>query len=40
MLPGLWQINAQVPQSSSTGQVPVFLIAGNLASNGVTLWIK
>lgn len=38
-LPGLWQINAQVPQAIS-GQAALFLIAGNTASNGVTIWVK
>lgn len=37
--PGLWQINARVP-SGVAGQVPVFVVAGNLASNAVTLWVK
>jgi uncharacterized protein (TIGR03437 family) len=34
--PGLWQINAVVPASVS-GQVPVFIAAGNLTSNAVTI---
>ena len=34
--PGLWQINAMVP-SAVSGQVPVFIIAGNLTSNAVTI---
>jgi uncharacterized protein (TIGR03437 family) len=34
--PGLWQINARVPQGL-TGQVPLFLIAQKLASNAVTV---
>jgi len=37
--PGLWQIDAQVPQGVS-GQVAVFVTAGNLASNGVTVWVR
>ena len=37
-LPGLWQINAQVPGGLS-GQVPLYLVAGNIASNGVTVWV-
>jgi uncharacterized protein (TIGR03437 family) len=37
--PGLWQINAQVPDGAS-GQVPVFIIAGNIASNAVTVWVQ
>jgi uncharacterized protein (TIGR03437 family) len=36
--PGLWQVNAVVPPTVS-GQVPIFLTAGNLASNGVTIWL-
>ena len=36
--PGLWQINAVVPDGI-TGQVPVFVTAGNLASNAATLAI-
>ena len=36
--PGLWQINAVVPFSVS-GKVPVFVIAGNLASNAVTIFV-
>jgi uncharacterized protein (TIGR03437 family) len=35
--PGLWQINAQLPDGLS-GQVSLYIIAGNIASNGVTLW--
>jgi uncharacterized protein (TIGR03437 family) len=34
--PGLWQINARVPQGL-TGQVPLFLVTQNLASNAVTV---
>lgn len=37
--PGLWQINARVPPNVS-GQVPVYLIAQSLASNGVTVWVQ
>jgi len=37
--PGLWQINAQLP-ADLTGQVPVCVIAGNTASNPVTVWVK
>ena len=39
VFPGLWQINVQVPDGAS-GQVPVFLIAGGIASNGVTIWVR
>jgi uncharacterized protein (TIGR03437 family) len=34
--PGLWQINAVVPNGLS-GRTPVFLISGGLASNAVTM---
>jgi uncharacterized protein (TIGR03437 family) len=34
--PGLWQINAVVP-STASGQVPVYVVAGNLTSNAVTI---
>ena len=37
--PGLWQINAVAPTTLS-GQVPVFIIGGNLTSNAVTIWIQ
>jgi len=37
--PGLWQINAVVPPSLS-GQIPVFIIAGNLSSNAVTISVR
>ena len=37
--PGLWQINARVPAGVS-GQVPVFVVAGNLASNAVTVAVR
>jgi uncharacterized protein (TIGR03437 family) len=37
--PGLWLIDAQLPPSV-TGQVPLYLIAGNLASNPATVWIQ
>jgi uncharacterized protein (TIGR03437 family) len=36
---GLWQINARLPDGVS-GQVPVFVIAENIASNGVTVWVQ
>lgn len=36
---GLWQINARLPDGVS-GQVPVFVVAGNTASNGVTVWVQ
>ncbi|MDR3703588.1 MAG: hypothetical protein P4L56_28320 [Candidatus Sulfopaludibacter sp.] len=38
-VPGLWQINAQLP-ADLTGQLPVYVIAGNTASNAVTVWVK
>ena len=37
--PGLWQINARVPDGLS-GLAPVFVIAGGLASNAVTISIQ
>lgn len=37
--PGLWQINVQLPAGIS-GQVPLFVIAGNTASNGVTVEVQ
>lgn len=37
--PGLWQINAVAPATLS-GQVPVFIIGGNLTSNAVTISIQ
>jgi uncharacterized protein (TIGR03437 family) len=33
----LWQINVQVPAAVSPGVVPIFLVAGSVASNAVTL---
>lgn len=40
-LPGLWQINARVPDRVDvTGQTPVFISAGGLVSNGVTIWVE
>jgi len=35
--PGLWQINVVVPDTL-TGQLPFQVIAGNAASNAVTVW--
>jgi uncharacterized protein (TIGR03437 family) len=37
--PGLWQINVQVP-GGLMGLTPVFLIAGGLASNAVTISVQ
>jgi uncharacterized protein (TIGR03437 family) len=37
--PGLWQINARVPDGVA-GQVSLFVVAGNVASNGVTVWVE
>jgi uncharacterized protein (TIGR03437 family) len=37
--PGLWQLNVRLPDSV-TGQMPLFVIAGNAASNGVTIWVQ
>jgi uncharacterized protein (TIGR03437 family) len=36
--PGLWQVNVQVP-AGLTGQVPVFLIAAGMPSNGSTIYL-
>jgi uncharacterized protein (TIGR03437 family) len=39
--PGLWQINVQVPNDGAVaGQVPVFVSALGLVSNGVTAWVQ
>jgi uncharacterized protein (TIGR03437 family) len=38
-LPGRWRVNIRVPDGVQ-GQVPVFVIAGGVASNGVTLWVR
>ena len=37
--PGLWQINAQVPAVAS-GQVPIYAVAGSIASNAVTISVQ
>jgi uncharacterized protein (TIGR03437 family) len=37
--PGLWQINAQVP-AGVKGQVALEIVAGNLSSNGVTVYVQ
>jgi uncharacterized protein (TIGR03437 family) len=37
--PGMWQVNALLP-AQLTGQVPLFIIAGNSASNGVTVAVQ
>jgi uncharacterized protein (TIGR03437 family) len=39
VMPGVWEIDVQVPNGVS-GPVPVYLIDGNLASNGVTVWVQ
>ena len=36
--PGLWQINARTT-TTATGQLSVYLIAGNTVSNAVTVWV-
>jgi uncharacterized protein (TIGR03437 family) len=36
---GLWQVNARLPDGVSE-QVPLFLVAENIASNGVTVWVQ
>jgi uncharacterized protein (TIGR03437 family) len=38
-LPGRWRISARVPDGVQ-GQVSLFVIAGGVASNGVTLWVR
>ena len=38
--PGLWQISAVVPPASSSGIVPVYIAAGNMASNAVTIVVE
>ena len=38
--PGLWQINARVPPLPMMGQIPVFAIAGGLASNAATVTVR
>jgi uncharacterized protein (TIGR03437 family) len=37
--PGLWQLNVKVPDGIR-GQIPVFVVAGNLASNAVTVAVE
>src|SRR5207248_2288634 len=37
--PGIWQIDARVPPGVA-GQVPLYILAGNLPSNGVTVWVE
>jgi uncharacterized protein (TIGR03437 family) len=37
--PGLWRIDAVVPQGVS-GPTPMFLVSGNVASNGVSVWVR
>ena len=38
--PGLWQINAVVPAVSAIGTVPVYVAAGGMASNAVTIQVE
>jgi uncharacterized protein (TIGR03437 family) len=38
-LPGRWRIGARIP-AGVQGQVPLFVIAGGVPSNGVTLWVR
>ncbi|HTP33631.1 MAG TPA: hypothetical protein VMJ75_15740, partial [Candidatus Acidoferrales bacterium] len=38
--PGLWQINARVPALPIMGRIPVFAIAGHLASNAATMTVR
>jgi uncharacterized protein (TIGR03437 family) len=36
---GLWQINVRIPADAAiTKQVPLFISAGGLVSNGVTIY--
>jgi uncharacterized protein (TIGR03437 family) len=40
VVPGVWQIDAVIPERSSlAGQVPVYVVLGGRISNGVTFWI-
>jgi uncharacterized protein (TIGR03437 family) len=38
--PGLWQINARVPDTAPSGQTPVFVALGSSLSNPVTIVVK
>ena len=38
--PGLWQINAQVPSNIPPGASSLFLLAGSMASNAVTIDVQ
>jgi uncharacterized protein (TIGR03437 family) len=38
--PGLWQINVQVPSDIPAGVSSLFLVAGNIASNAVTVGVQ
>lgn len=40
LLPGLWQIEAVVPAGSAIGTVPVYVAAGGMASNAVTIQVE
>jgi uncharacterized protein (TIGR03437 family) len=39
-IPGFWQINAQVPGTIPSGASALFVIAGNIASNAVTVYVR
>lgn len=40
-VPGLWQINVQIPDDPTiVGQVPVFVAAMGMVSNGVTVFVQ
>jgi uncharacterized protein (TIGR03437 family) len=40
-IPALWQINVQVPNESVVaGEVPAFVGALGMVSNGVTIWVQ
>jgi uncharacterized protein (TIGR03437 family) len=39
-IPGLWQINVQVPATVSPGVIALFLVAGNVPSNAVIVAVE
>jgi uncharacterized protein (TIGR03437 family) len=38
--PGLWQINAMVPETGAAGTVPIYIAAGEAMSNAVTIEVR
>jgi hypothetical protein len=38
--PGLWQLNARMPEGAAAGEAPVFAAIGRAASNAVTVQIR